>query len=130
MIVGLGTDLVDVGRIQSACERYGHKFLERVLSPGEREQCASFPLPRLAEFVAGRFAAKEAIAKAAGCGIGRLGMSEVELLVADQGLKVRFLYTGRRPQWALGRWHVSISHTEQLAFAVAIRELDASPSDE
>jgi holo-[acyl-carrier protein] synthase len=130
VIVGLGTDIVDIGRIHIACERYGHKFLERVLSPGERAQCASVPSSRRAEFVAGRFAAKEAIAKAAGCGIGRLRMSEVELLVGDAGLEVRFLYTERQPHWVTGRWHVSISHTEQAAFAVAIRELDTSRMDE
>jgi holo-[acyl-carrier protein] synthase len=130
LIVGLGTDIVDVRRIHCACERYGRKFLERVLSPGERAQCASVSSLRLAEFVAGRFAAKEAIAKAAGCGIGRLRMSEVELLVGDAGLEVRFLYTGRQPHWTAGRWHVSISHTEQMAFAVAIRELDTPRTDE
>ena len=67
MIVGIGTDVVEVRRISQALERFGDRFVERILAPEER---ARFERVRLkANHLAKRFAAKEAFAKAIGTGI-------------------------------------------------------------
>jgi holo-[acyl-carrier protein] synthase len=123
MLLGLGTDLVDIGRIRAAYERQGDRLLQRILAPNERIQCANVSVERMVEFLAGRFAAKEAIAKAAGCGIGRLRMNLVELVVGQRGLQVRFLHSDL-PQELRGRWSVSVTHTSTMAFATAILEAD------
>ena len=64
MLVGLGMDLTDIGRMERALQRHGARFAARILAPAEQEAC---PELRPA-FVAGRWAAKEAAVKALGCG--------------------------------------------------------------
>jgi len=85
MIFGIGTDLLDIRRIQGAVDRFGRVFAQRILSPGDWEtvpsfssSCVSSPTPSpcvtpppFVGVLAKRFAAKEACAKALGCGIGR-----------------------------------------------------------
>lgn len=66
MIYGIGTDIVRVARMQSNIERYGDKFVERILTDAEQEDYAKEA--RKAHFLAKRFAAKEAAAKAMGTG--------------------------------------------------------------
>lgn len=123
MITGIGTDVVDVDRVRAVYVRYGDHWLRRVLSESERMQCQQMSEARRIEFSAGRFAAKEAIAKAAGCGLARLRMSTVDVSVGPVGLTVRFQHGTEEP-WHSGRWHVSISHTSSIALAVAVRDVD------
>ena len=66
MIFGIGTDIVRVARMQKNIERYGEKFAERILTPAELEEYRRESRP--AHFLAKRFAAKEAAAKAMGTG--------------------------------------------------------------
>ncbi|NGX62394.1 MAG: Holo-[acyl-carrier-protein] synthase, partial [Chlamydiae bacterium] len=76
---GVGTDIIEVSRIRIALERHGDRFLERIFTEKERaySKRASDPIPHLA----GRFAAKEAIVKALGTGIGKeVSWQEVEIL--------------------------------------------------
>ena len=67
-IFGIGIDVVEVARIASAIQRHGEPFLARVFTAGERSYCQSRKLPAL--HFAARFAAKEAVVKALGTGIG------------------------------------------------------------
>jgi holo-[acyl-carrier protein] synthase len=67
MILGIGSDLVDVRRIERAIERHGERFLSRIFTPGERSRAEG--RARKAETYAKRFAAKEACAKALGTGL-------------------------------------------------------------
>lgn len=67
MIFGVGTDIVEIGRIAQAIERHGERFARRVLCPPELERYARHRLP--AAYLAKRFAAKEAFTKALGTGI-------------------------------------------------------------
>lgn len=123
MIVGLGNDLVELIRVEGAIKRHADSFLRRVLSEGEQTQARTFAHARLVEFVAGRFAAKEAIAKATGIGLAKLCMSTVSIFVEPTGLRVH--WTGDSGLRTLSKddvLHVSISHTATLAFAVAILE--------
>ena len=67
MIVGIGTDVVEIGRVAKTLERFGERFVDRILVPGER---ARFERSKAkASWMAKRFAAKEAFAKAIGTGI-------------------------------------------------------------
>lgn len=127
MIIGIGTDLLEIGRMARILEQpSGGRFLERVLTERERSMAAS-RRGRLAEFAAGRFAAKEAVAKAFGCGIGRqLGFQDIEVLSDDCGKPVCRL---SESAWArLGHdpaatvCHLSITHGETAAVAYAVVE--------
>src|SRR6202044_2480321 len=69
MVIGLGTDLIEIERIERSVERFGERFLERVFTSGEIAYC--YAKKASAESLAARFAAKEAGAKALGTGISR-----------------------------------------------------------
>ncbi|WP_067930083.1 holo-ACP synthase [Alicyclobacillus kakegawensis] len=125
MICGIGTDVVEISRIEAALRRHGDRFVHRILHPLEEGLAADFPAGRLAEFVAGRFAAKEAVAKAAGVGLGVMGLQDVAIVLGEGGLRVRFSPALEHAAFARGRWWVSISHSRTVAMAVAVREVCA-----
>lgn len=118
-----GVDLIEIARIQQAIERNGDRFLQRVFTPLELELCAG-----RAESLAGRFAAKEAIAKALGTGIWRHGINwkdiEIQRDMAS-GAPVLQLH-GQAKKYAaksqLSEWSVSVSHStnQAIAFVVAL----------
>jgi holo-[acyl-carrier protein] synthase len=81
LIIGMGVDIAEVGRIQSAIERYGETFLRRIYTAREREYCERFK--NKYERYAGRFAAKEAAMKALGTG-WRRGVRWVDLEVVRE----------------------------------------------
>jgi holo-[acyl-carrier protein] synthase len=124
MILGVGIDIVEVSRIRSSYERFGQRFAERILLPPEIAYCLSHKDP--APFLAVRFAAKEAISKAFGTGIGRhLGWHDLEIERRESGEpfvtlheKAKLLLEFRRG----GKLHISLSHTTEHATAVAILE--------
>ena len=80
MIIAIGTDIVEIARIAELLERQPQRFVERILCATELEQYASQSNP--VAFVAKRFAAKEAIAKALGTGIGH-GVSFQDMLISN-----------------------------------------------
>ncbi|MFK7691508.1 holo-ACP synthase [Paenibacillus sp. HJGM_3] len=152
MIIGIGMDLVEIARIRRILEEpHGARFVERVLTPEERERAATRG-NRLAEYVAGRFAAKEAVAKALGCGIGRqVGLQDIRVVPDDRGRPccsvsdaawARLGYAvaaagaaadtatateaspNAGPQPAV-RLHLTITHTETTAAAFVVAERDA-----
>jgi holo-[acyl-carrier protein] synthase len=124
VIFGIGTDIVEVARIQSACERFGDRFLNRILCPGELSYCLS--QKTIAPHIAARFAAKEAISKAFGTGIGRmLGWRDMEILRRESGEPFVVLHgAGAKLMEGRGgtKLHVSLSHTHAHATAVAVLE--------
>ncbi len=116
MTTGVGTDIIEVSRIRSSLARHSG-FRDRVLTPAEQEICFSGGDP--AQRVAGRFAAKEAVAKALGCS---LGWQDVEILPDERGCPAAFL-RGKACEVAGGRRIlVSISHCRTYAVAVAVLE--------
>lgn len=126
MIVGIGMDLVEIARVAKLLrEPHGERFVARVLTPGERE-LAQRRQGRLAEFVAGRFAAKEAVVKALGCGIGReAGFQDIEVLPDARGKPECCLSEaacGRLGWPPSRRIHLTITHTATLAGAYAVAE--------
>tara|TARA_B110000977_G_scaffold10426_1_gene13598 strand:- start:2399 stop:2776 length:378 start_codon:yes stop_codon:yes gene_type:complete len=80
MIIAIGTDIVEIARIAKVLERQAERFVERILCPSELEQYAS--RGNSVAFVATRFAAKEAIAKALGTGIGH-GVSFQDIQISN-----------------------------------------------
>ena len=124
MILGLGTDSVEVARIQAAFEKSGEGFLKRILLPGELSYCVAYKTP--APHLAVRFAAKEAVSKAFGTGIGgQLGWLDIEVCRKPGGEpfvvlhgKGKKLFVERGAKQLL----ISLSHTENYAAAVAVLE--------
>ena len=124
MILGLGTDIVEVARIGSAHSRWGESFLTRLLLPGEISWCLAQRVS--APHIAGRFAAKEAIAKAFGTGIGEaLGWHDMEVAREACGRPYVILHGGGHTLAAargVRQVLISLSHTDQYATATAILE--------
>ncbi len=124
MILGLGIDLVDVARIERALKRFGPRFLDRILCDAEQRHCQSQPAPAIS--VAARFAAKEAVSKAFGTGIGvELGWKDIEVVRLSSGQPSVQLH-GAGVELLKSRGgrsiHLSITHTASHASAVAVIE--------
>ncbi len=124
MILGVGIDIIEVERIRASHERFGERFLKRILRPDEIGYCFTHAQP--APFLAARFAAKEAVSKAFGTGIGsQLGWQDIEVRRRNSGEPYVVLHgigqelLARRAARIL---HLSLSHTAAHAAAVAILE--------
>jgi len=124
MILGIGIDMVEVDRVRGAMDRHGERFARRFLLTDELAYCQSHrdPLP----FVAARFAAKEAISKAFGTGIGSaLGWLDMEVRHRSGGQPYAVLH-GKGADLFVARGatalHLSLTHTAHHASAVAILE--------
>jgi holo-[acyl-carrier protein] synthase len=124
MILGVGIDIIEVARVEASHERFGERFLNRLLLVDEIAYCLSHKNP--APFIAARFAAKEAISKAFGTGIGaQLGWRDMEIgrkksgepfvILRGNGKK---LFKSRRAKNLL----ISLSHTANYAAAAAVLE--------
>ena len=125
MILGVGTDLMEIDRVQRSVERFGDRFLERVFTPLEIEYCRR-KVHGAAESFAARFAAKEAGAKALGTGISR-GVRWTEIEVRNQrGGKPEIAWSGRALERARAMGVVatqlSLTHSREMAMAVVIVE--------
>ncbi len=113
----VGLDLIEIDRIRRALERYP-RFRERCFTDAERAYCESRPNP--AESYAGRFAAKEAVGKALGCGV-RFTWKEIEILGRPKpGVRL----SGRTKAWAdrvrAGVIDLSMTHSRDLAAAICV----------
>jgi holo-[acyl-carrier protein] synthase len=122
VILGVGIDIIEVERIKDSHERFGERFLNRILHPNEISYCLSHKAP--APFLAVRFAAKEAISKAFGTGIGaQLGWRDMEVGRKESGEPFVILHeAGQKLLKERGARAVliSLSHTQNYATAVAI----------
>jgi holo-[acyl-carrier protein] synthase len=116
MIIGLGIDLIELGRIKDQMNR--EKFVQRILTKDEQEKYTGLSDKRKLEYLAGRFAAKEAYAKALGTGIGaELSFQDIEVINHSSGKPI--LTDKRRPEQLT---HTAITHTDSAASAVVIIE--------
>lgn len=124
MILGLGTDITEVARVKVSLERFGDSFLKRILHPAEIAYCQNYQDPT--QYVAGRFAAKEAISKAFGTGIGsQLGWHDMEICRKESGEPYVVLHGGGQKLFAergAKQLHITLSHTRNYATSVAILE--------
>jgi holo-[acyl-carrier protein] synthase len=119
-VLGLGTDLVEIPRFRTVLERRP-RLAARVFAARERAslEARRDPVPGLAA----RFAAKEAVMKALGVGLGAFALAEVEVARHDDGAPMLRLH-GRAAALAEDRgvreWRLSLSHTSTTAMAVAL----------
>ena len=122
MIVRSGVDLIEIERISSALERHGERFLQRIYTPAELAECSG-DLCRHAASLAGRFAAKEATAKALGTGVGAVSWQDIEVLHDSSGgplLRLHGQAEALAASLGLTAWSLSISHTHLHAVALVI----------
>src|SRR5437879_8126931 len=124
MILGVGIDIIEVARIRASHEKFGERFLNRILRAAEIAYSLSHREP--SPFLAARFAAKEAISKAFGTGIGAaLGWTDMEVRRKESGEPFVILHgRGQALMEARGGKSllISLSHTQAHATAVAILE--------
>ena len=125
MIIGIGLDLVDIARIEASIERFGDRFTGKIFSESERKYCHRKKNP--APHYAARFAAKEACAKALGCGVsGGLLWKDMELSRDESTGQPTMVLSGRArenaAQLAVVNIHVTLTHANKQAAAVVILE--------
>lgn len=121
MIIGIGIDIVELARIGKQIEA-GEGLAKRVLTEAELNQYRSLTIHRKVEFLAGRFAAKEAVSKAFGTGIGKeLSFKQIEVLQNELGAPIMKLDAPLLNIKDL-RIHLSISHGKEQAIAQVILE--------
>lgn len=121
-IRGIGIDVVDLDRFRATIGRRPH-LVDRLFSEGERADVApsADPVPRLAA----RFAAKEAVMKALGVGIGAFAFIDVEVVSRPggaPGLRLRGPAAALADTVGVGSWHVSLTHTDLVAVASVVAE--------
>lgn len=119
----VGIDLIEVARVQRSLERFGDRFLARIYTTQERAYCDG-----RAVSLAGRFAVKEAVAKALGTGIGAVCWQEIEVVNDAQGRPFLYLHGAARrlaDDQGLQQWDISLSHsgTHAIGLAVALGEM-------
>ena len=115
-----GVDIIEVARIERGMARHGQRFLDRFFTPQEQAYCQG-----RAASLAGRFAVKEAVAKALGTGIGDVRWLDVEVVCDGRGRPDLVLH-GRARQIAeessLTQWSISLSHTNTYAVGFAVAQ--------
>jgi holo-[acyl-carrier protein] synthase len=123
-VLGIGVDLVECARIERSLERFGEKFLHRVFTDGEIAYSMSMKFP--ARHLAARFAAKEAVSKAFGTGIGKaMGWRNIDIRKKPSG-EPFLVFSGPAKELATQRGVtaalVTLSHTEHHAVACVVLE--------
>ena len=127
MIVGIGVDLVQTARVEAGYCRFGERFARRLLSTRELPEFAAAAQP--SRFLARRFAAKEALAKALGTGIGHhCGLRDISVVHdarGKPGLHCDGRTAGTLLSLGIGSAHVSISDEHDYAVAFVVLERGA-----
>lgn len=118
MILRSGVDLIEIERVRAVIERFGQRFLQRVFTQTELEEAGAIPAS-----LAARFAAKEAVAKALGTGIGLVGWQEIEVLRGSLGqpeLRLSGAAAHLAARQGLQTWTLSLSHSQSHAIAIVV----------
>jgi holo-[acyl-carrier protein] synthase len=118
MPLASGVDLVEIQRLQAAIDRHGERFLNRIFTPQELQEVGANSAS-----LAARFAAKEAVAKALGTGIGPVNWHEIEVLRGPARQPLLHLHGAAEnlaQQLCLVEWSLSLSHTFTHAIALVV----------
>ena len=111
--IGIGIDLVEISRIEASIERFGQKFLDRIFTNREQEYCLK--KRNKMGSLAGRFAAKEAVSKALGSGIGgKISWLDIEVVQSKNGVPAIKLHSKTSTAHSI---YLSLSHTQSYATA-------------
>jgi len=117
-LLRIGVDLVKVERVAALASRYGERFTSRVFTDRELAACHQRP-----DRLAARFAAKEAVSKALGTGIGKVNWRQIEVVNNAAG-RPELVLTGAAAALAaeqgLDQWAISLSHTQEQAIAFVV----------
>lgn len=118
-MIRCGIDMIEHQRIADGIDRLGERFLRRFFTAGEREDCEDKP-----HRLAARLAAKEAVAKALGTGIGDVRWVEIEIRVNNPRKRPTLILHGDAQRYAdalgLTEWDVSLTHSGLYAMAMAV----------
>ena len=118
-MIRCGVDMIECERIAAGQERLGERFLKRFFTAGERRDCDDKP-----QRLAARFAAKEAVSKALGTGIGDFRWVDIEIRTDGERRRPQLTLHGKASELAeelgLAEWDISLTHSETLAMAVAV----------
>lgn len=110
--------MIECERIAAGIDRLGERFLNRFFTPGERQDCGG-----KAYRLAARFAAKEAVAKALGSGIGDIRWVDIEIRTSAKR-RPQLLLHGKADELAkemgLTEWDISLTHSDTMAMAIAV----------
>ncbi|MEA3188974.1 MAG: holo-[acyl-carrier protein] synthase [Chthoniobacter sp.] len=121
-ILGIGVDVVETARIEASLSKFGERFLKRVFTIGEIDYSSSMPFP--ARHFAARFAAKEAVSKAFGTGIGRqMGWRDIEVCRKETGEPFVVLHDSARDfaeTLGVAPPLISLSHSDHYSVANAV----------
>ncbi len=120
MVIGIGTDLVEIDRFRRSLARTPG-LRTRLFRPGEQEYADRKNDPT--ERYAARFAAKEAVLKALGLGLGAIALYDIEVIKSESGAPELLLHgTAQQAAQDAGvqRWLLTLSHTEHTAMAIAV----------
>ena len=121
MILGIGTDFIEVKRIEESIERFGQRFLDRIFSFDEQAYCLHHR--DASRHFAGRFAAKEAAVKALGTGFrDGIGWLDIEITNDHHGKPIVLLSSRLKEVFDSPQIHLSITHGRDYAIAFAIYE--------
>jgi holo-[acyl-carrier protein] synthase len=127
-VLGIGVDLVENARIEHSLERFGERFLHRIFTVGEIEYSQSMKYP--ARHLAARFAAKEAVSKAFGTGIGKaMGWKDIDVRRKESGEPFVVLQGGAEKlaeERKVTKVSITLSHTEHHAMAMIVIETESS----
>ena len=126
-VVGIGIDLVEVARVRELLNQHGDRFKARTFTEAECAYCEACADPAM--HFAARFAAKEAASKALGTGFAEgVSWRDIEVVRATSGRPVLRLHGGaarRAEQLGARSWHLSLSHTKELAQAQVVADSEA-----
>jgi len=124
MIIGLGTDIVEVERINDLLAKYGQRFLDRIFTAVEQEVCLG--AANRGQRLAARFAAKESIMKALGTGWAQgVRFKDIEIPSSEKQrpqVQLRGAAAERARKLGGTSWHLSLTHIDRLAVAFVILE--------
>lgn len=117
-MVRCGIDMIEIQRVAEGIERLGERFLNRFFTAGERADCDDKP-----HRLAARLAAKEAVSKALGTGIGDVRWVEIEIRCGERGRPTLLLHGAAEAlaqRMGLTQWDISLTHTAHYAAAMVV----------
>lgn len=119
MIKGIGTDIIEIDRFRSLMKRHPKRFLSRLFTQEEQDYCLKYKDND--RHFTGRFSAKEAVAKALGCGFGaKLGYLDISICNNNEGKPIVTLSKEAEKRFGQPHLEISLSHCESFATATAI----------
>jgi holo-[acyl-carrier protein] synthase len=120
-IFGIGTDILEIQRFEAVLNEHGEKFIQKLFTSNEIAYCTKFKDPK--ERYTARFCAKEAVAKSLGTGFGEhLRFHDIEILNEESGKPFVRLSKPVLRKFQFATIEISISHTKNVAVAIAIAE--------